>query len=523
MASKSTRRVRTGSHPPSPISRLPPELLLDIFKYLVTFSSPTILLQICHHWEKIASSASSLWVRIDFSTPPTPLLRLSDDRPIEVNLSSSSKGPTSDQFEAVKDVLSLHKGRIRKLVLDLPMGHIQELETELSEIFPILADVSISIPRSDYFYLGRRNFPTWRPTATPSSPIRCLKLLLVRTPWVPGHFQGLVEFYLHDQWFFDFDPPIEVFLGILESSPQLTVLSVANAGPRLAVEARTLPPATRTVHLRNLRRLYLEQDDPCQVGWILIHLKIPISANIRIFVDLVSGQNAAPPESLFNLALPNHPGFPHLTEFYRWTYAVDLRPACLITATNFAFSAKWDGSRHNHFDYIMMPFLRHVTAVGVIENLSIVDDQHTRYTIGALQWDQIFDTLGALKKLRVEQSRDKVDSFVWTLQQSQPCSTLRDLWLSYTVFGGRQASGVESGVAVGRLVDFCSGRNEKGHRLERLIIEVPLNPPLYLAPLLAPYVDHVEIMENSSSTEDIWALEFGSRRMFDSLQTRRHD
>ena len=79
---------------------------------------------------------------------------------------------------------------------------------------------------------------------------------------------------------------IETFLGILESSPQLTVFSMANAGPRPHLDTTTLPPATRVIHLRNLERLYLEQEDARDVGWVLIHLNIPTSVDVRIRVNI---------------------------------------------------------------------------------------------------------------------------------------------------------------------------------------------------------------------------------------------
>ncbi|KAF9648415.1 hypothetical protein BDM02DRAFT_2275395 [Thelephora ganbajun] len=266
-------------NPSSPVSRLPPELLVRTFKYLATRSSPTILLRICHRWADIASSVSSLWSRIDFSTPPAPFLQRCTNRPIEVILSSSPVEPKFNQRMAAREVLLLYNDRIRKLVLDLPAGHLREIEPVLSAVFPILVDVSISVWPNHPGNPRMEDYLDWRPAINPLSPIRYLRLLLVHTPWVPGRFQNLVEFFLHDQRYPSFDPSMEIFLEILESSPQLTVLSVANAGPRLPLDTITLPLATRIAHLRNLQYLYLGQEDACDIGWMLIHLKIPISAN----------------------------------------------------------------------------------------------------------------------------------------------------------------------------------------------------------------------------------------------------
>jgi len=505
-------------NPSSQDSRLPPELLVRIFEYLVIHSSPTILLQICHRWADIASSVSSLWSRIDFSTPPAPLLQRCVNRPIQVILPPSLITPASDQLRAAKEVLRLHSDRICKLALDLPADHLRAIEPEVSGVFPILADVSISVRHDRYGNLDITDFPEWKPVATPPSPVRYLRLLLVNTPWIPGRFCNLVEFFLHDQWYSNLDPTMEVFLGILESSPQLTVLSVANAGPRLPLDTATLPAATRVVHLRNLQRLYLEQEDACDIGWMLIHLKIPASANVRIFVDLDYDRRSGVPLRLaFNLALPNHPGFPHLTNLYCCTYGVDTRPMCIITTINFTFSITWNTGMHTHFHNFMMPFLRRAMTTGVIEDLTVIHDQPMRYSTTTLQWDQIFGTLHSLRKLRIRLSWGSLDFSIWALFESPPSPALRDLWLTSLVFGKEpwEERDGNQGELVERLVKFCAERDQRGYRLEHLVIEDPLDPPPDLSSLLAPYVDHFEIKGENMNDDDIWELEFASRQAFD--------
>lgn len=502
-------------NPSSPVSRLPPELLVKVFEYLVIHSNPAILLQTCHRWADIASSVSSFWSRINFLTPPTPFLQRCVDQPIEVTLPSSPVVPTSRQIRAARDVLLLYSDRIRKLALDLPAGHLWAMEPELSGAFPILEDVSICVRHNSHRVPHFDQFPGWRPVMTPPSPIRHLRLLLVKTPWIPGRFQNLVEFFLHDQWYSRFDPTMEVFLGILESSPQLTVLSVANSGPRLPLDTTILPPAIRVVHLRNLQRLYLEEEDACDIGWKLIHLKIPISTNVRIFVDIDPSGDAIDPLGLaLDLALPNHPGFPHLTNLHRCTYAVDIRPMCIITATNFAFSITWGDVMDAHFDDLMMPFFRRVMAAGVIEDLTIIHNYPLPRATSTLQWGQIFGTLHSLRKLRVQQSVLCVDISVWALFACPPSPALRDLQLSSLVFSEEpqwERGGNREGLGE-RLVNYCAERDWRGCRLEHLIIESS-NPPPDLVSLLAPYVDHLEIRNEVLSDEDIWDFEITSKRM----------
>ena len=418
-------------------------------------------------------------------------------------------------------MLLLYSNCIRKLVLDLPVDHLKEIEPELSAMFPILTDVSISARHSYTRHPRLEEFPEWRPVAILLSPIRYLKLLLVKTPWVPGRFQNLVEFFIHDQRHAGFAPPMEIFLGILESSPQLAVLSVANAGPRLAPGTTTLPPATRVIQLHNLQRLYLGQRDAYDVGWILIHLKIPISAHVKNFVESFYRPTAVPLELVFDLALPNHPGFPHLTNLHRCTYAVDPWPTCIIAAPNFDFCINWDNIMCSHFDSFMMPFFHRAMAAGVIEDLTVVHEQPVGYNTTTLQWDQIFGTLHSLQKLRVEQSPDLLDNSVWAMFQTSPNHALQDLCLSHLVFGKEpqgEGGGGNQKELVERLVDYCAERNQRGCRLHSLVIEAPLHPPPGLASMLAPYVDRFEIREKVLSDENVRDDEFGSRWVFDSLR-----
>ena len=57
--------------------------------------------------------------------------------------------------------------------------------------------------------------------------------------WVMGLFQNLMVLFLLDKPYIGFDPPLEVFLGILKASPQLLYGTIA------------LSPETRVIRVRN--------------------------------------------------------------------------------------------------------------------------------------------------------------------------------------------------------------------------------------------------------------------------------
>jgi len=279
------------------------------------------------------------------------------------------------------------------------------------------------------------------------------------------------------------------------------------------------------VHLHNLQQLYIEQTDVCDVGWILIHLDIPVSTNVRILVDLsLCDPTNEPIRLVFELALPKRHGLAHLTDLHCCTYAVDSPSSCLITAPNFAFRVAWGKWVHRHrCDDFVLPFLRLVAAMGIMEELSIISDVDSDNRICQWPWHDILGTLGSLRRLKVKQSQGDVDFPIRDLLRSYLCPVLRDLQLSRIVFGGEQEGERLGGPVVGKLVDYCAERDRRGNRLERLVIEAPSNAPPDLASLLAPYVDYVDIRGDVSTDGDVRDIEFGSRRVFDSLRARRRD
>ena len=108
--------------------------------------------------------------------------------------------------------------------------------------------------------------------------------------------------------------------------------------------------------------------------------------------------------------------------------------------------------------------------------------------------------------------------------QSFSSPALQDLRLSFLVFdeksqekekGGNRNELAES------LVNWCAERDRRGCRLNRLVIEAPLNPPPGLASLLAPHVDHTEISGKRLDNDDLWDVEFGSRQIFHYLRACR--
>ena len=122
----------------------------------------------------------------------------------------------------------------------------------------------------------------------------------------------------------------------------------------------------------------------------------------------------------------------------------------------------------------MMPFLRRVTAAGVIEDLAISYNMTSDYRTSTLRWNQIFGALHFLRKLQVEQPPHNLDLSIQGLFESPPGPALRDLWLLYLELGEEGENWKEFAE---RLVNFCAERDRKGCCLERLVIETVHLPP----------------------------------------------
>ena len=81
----------------------------------------------------------------------------------------------------------LYSDRIRKLVLDHPVRDLRAIKPELSEMFPVLVDVSISVTHDDYGSICLDLFPGWSSVATSSSS----KTITGRYSLGSGPFPGL--------------------------------------------------------------------------------------------------------------------------------------------------------------------------------------------------------------------------------------------------------------------------------------------------------------------------------------------
>ena len=181
---------------------------------------------------------------------------------------------------------------------------------------------------------------------------------------------------------------------------------------------------------------------------------------------------------MLELALSNHPGFPHFTNLHRCTYAVDIRLMCIITATNLAFSIIWNKVMYMHVGNLMAPFLRRAMAEGVIRYHSA---RYITSTLCAPSGNSEFNNHRVARTLLVQgPARFRVTG---------PQALVPRVWQGTT---GKRG-GNRGGLAM-KLVNYCAERDQRGYHPEHPIIE-PSYPPLDLASslTLAPHVDHLEI------------------------------
>ncbi|KAJ7623724.1 hypothetical protein FB45DRAFT_1061602 [Roridomyces roridus] len=120
----------------SPLRRMPPEILANIFLYTLpssseiahsseskTTQSPWILGQICSRWREIALSASSLWSIIHVSTKPNPLAMIQTQidraRMLKIHYYSPKDGDSSPEILKFFEFLSEHSARWEELNIHL--------------------------------------------------------------------------------------------------------------------------------------------------------------------------------------------------------------------------------------------------------------------------------------------------------------------------------------------------------------------------------------------------------------------
>ncbi|KAJ7597760.1 hypothetical protein C8J56DRAFT_920886 [Mycena floridula] len=158
----------------SPIRRLPPEMLQEIFMHCLPGSSttsvtsreaPLLLGRVCKTWREISISTPTLWSDIKISLPKDSCQReaeqtrdiveqwigRSGSTPLSISLASSAQISTSSQhaIELILDLLVQSSARWRILDIRLPSTSLVALESVCRNQVPLLERLRIMSADSD--------------------------------------------------------------------------------------------------------------------------------------------------------------------------------------------------------------------------------------------------------------------------------------------------------------------------------------------------------------------------------------
>ncbi|KAF8914485.1 hypothetical protein CPB85DRAFT_1252100 [Mucidula mucida] len=272
----------------SPVYRLPPELMLDIFHWAAFWSPsqnildprsvPWTLGQVCARWREMALNCTSLWQTIVFTSPyPThsgkilaQCLARSRDRPIDVSITFLNyENACRDILVECIRLLCVECRRWRRVQFDIP-----SIDHDMSELLGALHGKLPSLEGVYFFKLL-----SWTHRTPHSSPLDAVRAFLEAPLMKRADLRSLP--------FFKFPPsPIHLthFGGNILQLSDVQRLSCLPSlvechlcGPQIHIANAVVP-----ITLANLRRLSVQS--PC----ILQGLTTPNLTSLSLFPSRVS-------------------------------------------------------------------------------------------------------------------------------------------------------------------------------------------------------------------------------------------
>lgn len=254
------------------IRRLPDEVILRIMVFFKeahrskSMLSPSLfdyqfsptwtsITQVCRRWRAIGLMTPTLWTDISWIPLRKTLNQLSRSRtsPLYVVLESCILGmPDSQRFV---EALAPHASRVVVFDACLSLRDLRTLATSFVE--PFFQSLTFLGLEDDEKRLRGSTCGQIPITVPVNHTVRDLKLQGVYIPWDSHIFRGLKTLTLRDQETEDSRPYMQTFLDILEANPELTALTIRNAGPRAEPTMSSQTPSLRKVKLDFLTKLEL--------------------------------------------------------------------------------------------------------------------------------------------------------------------------------------------------------------------------------------------------------------------------
>jgi len=269
-----------------PVNRLPPEILCDIFQYVITrqcddpvaasarlsrldhAATPLAISHVCGYWREVALNTPGLWVNIEFrmhtSAVPSYLTR---SRLSPVNLQVELPPNHSVMNAFVTDgprIRSLHCHSARQ---DDDDSVFECLKFPAAKLKVLIVDLN------HHNYIPFPDTP--RPELFGGHTPRLNVLTLRSVPWLPSNRIGtLTHLYISDQ----FVSSLTNLVDFLSGAPSLQDLVLVQLMRRNMIDVDC-----PSVHLPHLRRLVIGDVTAAFAAALLSHITLPADIAIRLF------------------------------------------------------------------------------------------------------------------------------------------------------------------------------------------------------------------------------------------------
>jgi F-box-like len=498
------RALKSRRNELSPISRLPAEILCNIFSLSISWSpqSWTNFSQVSQHWRSLALSAPELWTDI-----PLGYSRWAEEmliRSKEAKLTIRCSGIYLKHIATVRSCL-YEMNRVEEIALGpLPESMLEEIFRDLPRSAPQLHTLRISTG-----YFSETAFPIHEDFLYDTERLKCVELNNCKISWDSRLLTGLTRLTIEVGDFLEMNSSINQFLHALQRMPALTDLHLEDSIPDDSESPSTYP----FVDLPCLRVLRISSG----VGpltTVLRHITFPRSAILNLtcketqstqidfsnFLSVLATSTKLSSLVIRSLSLRALGGIQtHSLKFCLWTTAFiqDCFPCPPMYSTKLQLVLTWPSSQthaSNHvkaltcaFDAINLPFLTQFQISTL--DLNYIDSQ---------TWVKTFGKLPLLERVCLQGyvSHSFLDALIYKTEAAEKSKTayhnvsfpnLRYIHLEGAVFFPKSSRSLSvdmlldclmeryernAAVQVLRLDDCCSIASYDVERLKEIVVDV---------------------------------------------------
>ena len=289
VSKKVTQKPKHRHNAPAPISRLPPETLIEIFSLLPSSSNdcdcvPHLELisvtHVCRQWREVALCCPYLWTHIDFTklslTGFPEILARAKMSPLHFEAKITPL--RGERFDAFGRQLEAHISHTRHLTIS---GEFHTtLERRLVSSAPAL--VSLSLRKSNTYSFSPYIIPDSLLNGTAPKLMR-LELRGCSIGWKSPLLKGLQTLKIRAPSVQEM-PTLEDWLDALNEMYQLKTLILDNATPTLSIDNPNIPAPQRTVTLPSLTHFDITAPArDCALA--LAHLVLPVLVSLHVTAE----------------------------------------------------------------------------------------------------------------------------------------------------------------------------------------------------------------------------------------------